>query len=206
MENTWLAHAKRLQALAATGLHYSRDPFDIERFEEIDDIARDMIARLADTPVERLSGLPEPQEGYATPKIDIRAAVIRNDRILLVREKRDGKWTMPGGFADIGLTASDCAVKETWEEATLPVRVLKLYELRHRAKQPGAPDYRDFYKFFFLCEADDATEPAPGPETSGAAFYLPDALPEMSLGRSGPQDVDRAFVHWRDRDRPTDWD
>lgn len=206
MENIWLGYAKRLQALAATGLHYSPEAYDRERFTEIDAIAREMIARLGDIPVELLRGLAEPHEGYATPKLDIRAAVFRDGQILLVREKSDSKWTMPGGFADIGLTAAEVAVKETWEEATLRVRARKLFCLRHRAKQPGAPDYRDFYKLFFLCDPLDRASPEPGPETSEASFFTPSRLPEMSEGRSNPEDVTRALRHLQTPDLPTDFD
>lgn len=206
MENIWLAHAKRLQAIAATGQHYSSDVFDIERFQEVDRIAREMIASLGQVPITQLAGLAEPHEGYATPKIDIRTAVFRDDRILLVREKADGKWTLPGGFADIGYTAAECAVKETWEEASLRVQVTKLYEVRHRAKQSGEQDYRDFYKFFFLCEPETGLAPAPGPETLAAGFFDPEELPEMSLGRSTPQDIARAIVHRNSPGMLTDWD
>ena len=206
MEDSWLAYAKRLQALATTGLHYDPRPYDRERFEEIDTIAREMISQLGRIPLQHLAGLPASHEGYATPKIDIRAAVFRDGRILLVREISDGKWTMPGGFADIGLTASEVAVKETMEEANLKVLARKLFCLRHRAKQAGAPDFRDFYKFFFLCEPIEQEDPAPGPETSGAAFFAPDDLPEMSIGRSNPEDVARALRHVREPDRPTDFD
>ncbi|SFD13781.1 NUDIX hydrolase [Tropicimonas isoalkanivorans] len=150
MEDIWLGYAKRLQAIAATGLHYCSDGFDAERFTEIDSIAREMMRRLGQVPISHLRGLAEPHEGYATPKVDIRAAVFRDGQILLVREKRDNRWTMPGGFADIGLTAAENAVKETREEANLQVRATKLYQVRHRAKQAGDPDHRDYYKFFFL--------------------------------------------------------
>ncbi|WP_068118066.1 NUDIX hydrolase [Tropicimonas marinistellae] len=206
MEDIWLGYAKRLQALAATGLHYSPDAFDQERFAEIDTISREMIARLGQVPIGHLKGLAEPHEGYATPKIDIRAAVFRDERILLVREKVDGKWTMPGGFADIGYTAGDVAVKETWEEATLRVRIAKLYEIRHRARQPGEPDHRDFYKLFFLCTPEDDAPPQPGPETTDARFFETDALPPMSVGRSNPRDVARAREHLNAPETPTDWD
>lgn len=206
MEDLWLAYAKRLQAIAATGLHYSENAFDLERFAEIDTIARAMIGQLGSVPVTALAGLAEPHEGYATPKVDIRAAVFRAGRILLVREKVDGRWTMPGGFADIGLTAAHCAVKETREEANLAVRVTKLYEIRHRARQPGQPDYRDFYKLFFLAEPEETAEPAPGPETLDAAFFDPADLPGMSEGRSNPADVARALRHHRAPGLPTEWD
>lgn len=206
MEDLWLAKAKRLQALAATGLHFDPHAFDRERYEEIDAIAREMIARLGDVPLERLVGLPDRQEGYATPKIDVRAAVLREGRILLVQERSDDKWTMPGGFADIGLSASENAVKETWEEACLRVRATKLSHVRHRAKQAGDPDYLDFYKFYFLCEADPAADPAPGPETWDAAFCDPASLPPLSTNRTTEADIAEAFVQAAEPARPTRFD
>ncbi|WP_116131297.1 NUDIX hydrolase [Tropicimonas sp. IMCC34043] len=206
MEDLWLGYAKRLQALAATGLHYGTNDFDLERFAEIDLIAREMMARLGQVPIAHLKGLAEPHEGYATPKIDVRAAVFRDGRVLLVREKVDGRWTMPGGFADIGLSAAQCAVKETREEANLTVRASKLYQVRHRARQKDEPDHRDFYKFFFLADPSDDTAPGPGPETLDAAFFDPADLPEMSMGRSTPDDVARALVHHHSPALPTDWD
>lgn len=205
MEDLWLSRAKRIQALAATGLHYVAEDYDRERYEEIDQIAREMISDLGTVPLDRLAGLPSRSEGYATPKIDVRAAVVRDGRILLVREKRDGRWTLPGGFADVGLSAAENAVKETWEEATLRVRATKLINVRHRAKQGDAPDYLDFYKFFFLCDGD-LSPPAPGAETDGADFFAADQLPEMSLGRSNPEDVVRALAHAADPHLPTEWD
>ncbi|RYH08322.1 NUDIX hydrolase [Tropicimonas sp. IMCC6043] len=206
MEDIWLGYAKRLQALAVTGLHYSPEEYDRERFAEIDSIARQMMARLGRVPLAHLTGLPEPCEGYATPKNDIRAAVIREGRILLVREKSDGRWTMPGGFADIGHSASEVAVKETREEAGLRVRADRLFCLRHRAKQPGDPDHRDFYKIFFLCTPLDDAAPAPGPETSGAEFFATEDIPEMSLGRSTPADIARALAHHADPTLPAEFD
>ena len=207
MENPWLAAAKRLQALAATGQHYTRDGFDRERYDEIDAIARDLLARLAGGPPARLAGLPHRDEGYATPKIDVRAAVIRDGRLLLVRERSDGRWTMPGGFADIGRTPAENAEKETWEEAGLRVRAVKLTHLRHRAKQTLEPDYLDFYKLYFLCvPLDPAAEPAPGPETSAAAFVDPADLPDLSTNRTRPEDIAEALAHAADPARATRFD
>lgn len=206
MEDHWLAQAKRLQALAATGLHYTREDYDRERYEEIDAIARDLIARLGGLPLERLAGLPARDEGYATPKIDVRAAVFRGGRILLVRERSDGFWTMPGGFADIGHSASENAVKETWEEASLRVRAVKLSHVRHRAKRAEDPDYLDFYKFYFLCDCLDGAEPAPGPETLDARFFDPGALPDLSRNRTRQEDVLECLAHLGDPGRRTAFD
>lgn len=206
MEDHWLSQAKRLQALAATGLHYTRDDFDRERYEEIDAIAKGLIARLGDVPIARLAGLPARDQGYATPKIDVRAAVFRAGRVLMVRERTDGRWTLPGGFADIGHSAAENAVKETWEEAGLQVRAQKLSHVRHRAKRADDPDYLDFYKFFFLCETLDAAEPAAGPEVFEARFVDPGDLPELSQGRTRAEDVAEALAHLGDPGRLTQFD
>jgi hypothetical protein len=159
MEDQWLAYAKRLQAIASTGLFYSKDAFDRDRFQEIADIANGMLAELGNVPVERIASLVSDfAKGYMTPKVDVRGALIEDDRILLVREKSDERWTLPGGFADVGRSAAENVVKEMHEEAGLVVAARSLYSIRHKAKQPDAPDARDFYKLFFLCERLDAQE------------------------------------------------
>jgi hypothetical protein len=103
MEDQWLKWAKRLQAIASTGLHFSKEDFDRERYREVATIAHSMLASLGNIPVERIEGLlSDFAKGYATPKIDVRGAVIDDEKVLLVREKSDGLWTLPGGFADVG--------------------------------------------------------------------------------------------------------
>jgi len=132
---------------------------------------------------------------YTDPdaSIDIRAAVIRNGGILLVRERSDGLWAMPGGFADIGSSPSENIEREVLEEAGLRVAAQTLYAVRHKARHPYPADPRDFYKLFFLCSPFDAATPIPGPETSEAAFFAPDALPDLSLTRNLEKDIHDAF-------------
>jgi ADP-ribose pyrophosphatase YjhB (NUDIX family) len=197
MENLWLTWAKRLQAIASTGLHFTRDEHDRERFCEVAEIADAMLAALGSVPIERIRGLVSDfAQGYATPKIDVRGAVIEDGRILLVRERSDGRWTLPGGFADVGLSAAQNVEKEILEEAGLAVAARRLYGLRHKAKRPYEPDARDFYKLFFLCERSgpNAALPQGGAETSDAGFFLPDALPELSLARVLESDIEAAFA------------
>lgn len=195
MENQWLAYAKRLQAIASTALHFCQNDFDRERFEEIAEIAHRMLADLADVPLERISDLiPDFALGYATPKVEVRGAVIENGKILLVREKSDGLWTMPGGYADIGLSASENVIKEVREEAGLDVTVQRLYSVRHKAKGLYTSDSRDFYKLYFLCErADMASEPMAGLETSEVGFFDPSDLPPLSRGRVIESDIVEAL-------------
>lgn len=196
METIWLAYAKRLQAVASTGLHFSKDPFDEERYREVADIANAMLAEIGRVPIERIAGLiSDFAKGYATPKVDVRGAVIEGDSVLLVRERSDGLWTLPGGFADVGRSAAQNIEKEILEEAGLRVSASHLYGVRHKAKRPYDPDARDFYKLFFLCERTDGTEPRAGPETSDARFFPRDRLPELSRGRVIEHDIEAAFAY-----------
>ena len=195
MENRWLAQAKRLQAIASTGLHYAKDEFDRERYRETADIATAMLADLGNVPLARIEGLvPEFARGYATPKVDVRGALIEEGRILLVQEKSDGRWALPGGFADVGRSAAENVAKEVEEEAGITVSVRDLYAVRHKAKGPYEPDARDFYKLFFLCDRENAAAPAAGSETSAAAFFPRFELPELSLARVTPHDIEAAFA------------
>ncbi|MEX0318627.1 MAG: NUDIX hydrolase N-terminal domain-containing protein [Ruegeria sp.] len=198
LEDTWLARAKRLLALAETGQHFTSDPFDRERYDEVAAMARAMLADLGRVPLARIDGLiSDHAAGYATPSLDVRGAVIRDGRILLVRERADGRWALPGGFADIGKSPAENAEKEIWEEAGLHVRARHLYALRHKARHPYPADARDFYKLFFLCEEVGTDLPRPGSETSEAAFFPEGALPDLSLGRVLHADIDAAFAAHR---------
>jgi ADP-ribose pyrophosphatase YjhB (NUDIX family) len=195
MEDQWLKWAKRLQAIASTGLHFSREDFDRERYREMATIANSMLASLGNIPVERIEGLlSDFAKGYATPKIDVRGAVIEDEKVLLVREKSDGLWTLPGGFADVGLSATENVIKEIREEAGIRVSVGGLYSVRHKAKQVYEPDIRDFYKMFFLCRRVDTEPPTPGTEIIEAAFFARNALPQLSRGRVIEGDIEAAFV------------
>ncbi len=194
MEDTWLARAKRLLALAETGQHFTKDPFDRERYDEIAGMARAMLADLGQVPLSRIEGLiGEHAAGYATPSLDIRGAVIRDKRILLVRERSDDKWAMPGGFADIGFSPAENIEREVCEEAGLHVWARHLYALRHKARHPYPADARDFYKIFFLCDEIEATRPVAGAETTDVAFFAADDLPELSRTRTIQSDILTAF-------------
>jgi len=195
MEDQWLKWAKRLQAIASTGLHFSKDDFDRERYREVATIAHSMLASLGNIPIERIEGLlSDFAKGYATPKIDVRGAVIENAKVLLVREKSDGLWTLPGGFADVGLSATENVIKEIREETGIRVSVTALYSVRHKAKQIYEPDIRDFYKMFFLCRRVDAVPPKPGCEILDAAFFARNSLPQLSKGRVIERDIEAAFA------------
>jgi ADP-ribose pyrophosphatase YjhB (NUDIX family) len=195
MEDRWLTWAKRLEGLAAAGAHFTRDEYDRERYREIGAIAREMLSALVDTPVDRVASLlSEGARGYPTPKIDVRGAVFSEMGILLVREGGKNLWSLPGGFADIGLSPSENIVKEVLEEAQLQVRATALYALRHKAKHGYAPDVRDFYKLFFLCEPTAEAHARAGPEIDEVGFFPLDRLPPLSTGRVIEDDIAAAFA------------
>ncbi len=203
----WLERARRLQAIASTGLHFGEADYDKERYAEVGEIAASMLSDLASVPVERIAQLmPDYGEGYATPKIDVRGAVFRGDDILLVQERMDELWTLPGGYADVGLSAGANTEKEILEEANLNVRSRMLFAVRHKSRHPYKPDIRDFYKFFFICEQMDDADPEPGHETMAAQFFSRNELPPLSEGRVIVEDIDLAFAYRDDPGRPTFFD
>ena len=190
MEPTWLAMAKRLQALAETGLQFSSDQYDRERYQEIASIALEMMAQLGNVPIEPIKNLLSTGEvGYVTPKVEVRGAIIQDDKILLVQEKEDGLWALPGGYADVGLSPAENVEKEVLEEAGIAVKARYLYAVRHKAKGPYPPDVRDFYKLHFICHPTDQTLPQPGAETTAAQYFPFDQLPELAIAKVLEDDI-----------------
>ncbi len=161
----WLAWARRLQALSQTGLHFCQDKFDLQRYDEVRIIAAEMLSAGAAFPDStHLADLFSQQAGYATPKVDVRAACFRDARILLVRELDDGCWTLPGGWADIGEAPSVAAAREVREESGYEVRITKLAALYDRDLHGHPPFAFHSYKFLFLGEViGGAATPASKP-------------------------------------------
>jgi ADP-ribose pyrophosphatase YjhB (NUDIX family) len=202
----WLTWARRLQAIAQTGLAYPKDPFDVERFHQVSEVAAEMMAVHAGADVGDVRELFAMQAGHATPKVDVRGVVFRDDGILLVRELADGgRWTLPGGWADPGESPSDATVREVWEETGYQTRAVKLLALLDRNKHPHPSSAFDTYKLFFLCELVGGAA-ADSVETAGAAFFREDELPELSLARVLPEQLQRFFAHHRHPEWPTDFD
>ena len=196
MESSWLTYAKRIQSIADTGMTFATDDFDKERYQELADIGNKMLADLGNVPIERIENLlGDLGKGYATPKVDVRGAVINRNKILLVQEKSDGLWALPGGYADSGLSASQNVKKEISEEAQIDVTVTSLYAIKHKAQHDYAPDVREFYKIFFLCKQnDEQLVPTPGMEVSDADFFSLSTLPPLSTGRVNLNDIENAFA------------
>lgn len=201
----WLLWARELQALAQTGLAFSKDAYDLERYQRIRALAAEMYARGSDTPIERIRSLFAQDSGYATPKVDVRGAVFRDESILLVQEATDGGWTLPGGWADVNQSPREGVEREIREESGYEARAIKLagvYDFRRQGNPNPLPN--SIYKIFFVCELTGG-EARTSFETSAVDFFLPDRLPSLSLGRTNPAQIARMFAHWRDPALPADF-
>lgn len=205
MSLQWLEWAQQLQAIAQNGLTFADDPFDRERYEAIRSIAAAIMAGHTDLDVNQARGLFADAEGYMTPKVDVRGAVFRDEKILLVRERLDGLWTLPGGWADVGDTPSGAVEREIFEESGYRARAVKLLAAWDRRSHPHPPIPFHAYKLFFLCELVGG-QPAESLETSGVGFFERDALPPLSLARVTPAQIARLFEHYAHPDWPTDFD
>lgn len=210
-EPAWLTLARELRAMAQTGLTYARDGYDIERYKRLGEIADDLLGEgFVIDPKILTAGQPR-QVGYATPQVDVRGAIFRDrldgaGEVLLVREKTDGKWALPGGWADVNLSPAQNVVKEIEEEAGITARVLRLAACYDRRRHPyDPPEPRHCYKLHFVCEwlAGDLK---PGDETLAAAFFSLDALPTLSTGRVIEPHIRQAYAHYRDPGLPVAFD
>ena len=202
----WLELARRFQALGQTGLAYCTDPYDRERYEEIGRLAAEMMtwgAGLSNTVA--IENLFQTEVGYATPKVDVRAAVFNKDRILLVQERKDGLWTLPGGWADVGDAPSASTIREVKEESGYDVVVKKLASLYDRDRHGHTPMPYHIYKIFFICELCGGS-PTQTLETSGVDFFEENDLPPLSLSRVTQSQIRHMFGHYRHPEWPTSFD
>jgi ADP-ribose pyrophosphatase YjhB (NUDIX family) len=202
----WLTWTKRLQAIAQTGLTFTRDHYDQERYEELREIAAEMMTAGSGMPdSEKILDLFTTESGYATPKIEVRGAVVVENQILLVREREDGRWTIPGGWADVGDSPSDMVAREVKEETGYEVKPLKLAALFDRNKHPHTPQATHAYKLFFLCKLIGG-EAHPSFETPEIAFFPRNALPKLSAPRITLYQIEHMFDHAEHPEWPTTFD
>ena len=204
-EPQWLRWARELQALAQTGSHFATSDYDRDRYNRISEIAAEIFARQGDKEGSEILTIFSADSGYATPKVDVRVATFRDNRILLVRELEDGHWTLPGGWADVGEPPSVAAAREVREESGYEVHITKLAALFDRNLH-GHPAYSfHAYKFFFLGELRGGSA-QDSHETADAEFFAEDARPPLSLSRVTPGQVAHMFEHFRQPTLPTSFD
>jgi ADP-ribose pyrophosphatase YjhB (NUDIX family) len=201
----WLRWADSLQTIASAGLTYSRDPFDRDRFEQIRAVAAEILASYTDLALPEAQARLRADAGYVTPKVDVRAAVFDGDRVLLVQEVSDRCWSLPGGWADIGDSPAEVAVREVREEAGLEVRVARLLAVLDKRKHPHPVQLSYVYKLFFLCEVTGGSLQTSA-ETPQVGWFERAALPPISLDRVLPAQIERLFQLRDDPALPVDFD
>ncbi|MGO8677358.1 MAG: NUDIX hydrolase [Limisphaerales bacterium] len=202
----WLNWAMRLQAVAQNGLTYAANDYDTERYNAIRQIAAEMLAAGSGAEVSAVSGLLSHETGYATPKVDVRGVVFREEKLLLVRERAEGRWSLPGGWADVGESPAECIVREIREESGLEARAVKLLAALDRSKHPHDPPFAfHVYKLFFLCHILGG-EPKASPETDAVGFFGEAEIPTLSTTRVTPRQIQRCFEHFRNPSLAADFD
>jgi ADP-ribose pyrophosphatase YjhB (NUDIX family) len=201
----FLEWAREIQALAQTGYHYAQDEYQRDRCRRLMEIAAEMISENAGIDFDVLERAFSAQIGYATPKIDVRAAAFRDRKLLLVRERLDGAWTMPGGWADVGDLPSKAAEREAWEEAGFHVQARKVVGV-YDANRVSPLEVFHAFKIVFLCDILDG-EARPSIETSEVAFFAQNEIPvSFSGGRTTARHVSDAFAALEDPGWPTVFD
>ena len=205
MDPDWLRWVKRLQAIAQDGLTYAREGYDLGRYEQVREIAAEILAAHSAGALQDARALLELETGPATPKVDARAAVFRGGEILLIKEPDNSGWSIPGGWADVGETASESAVREVREESGYLVRAMRLISAYDRDRHGHTPLPYHVYRLVFLCEVLERT-PARAVEAEGVGFFGEDELPALSLSRVTPAQIRRFFEHHRRPDLPADFD
>lgn len=195
----WLEWAVELQALAQAGLEYSRDKYDLERYARIRDIAADMVARQTDVPLSKIKELFCGESGYQTPKLDTRAAIFQDEKILLVQES-DGRWSLPGGWVDVNISVKENAIKEVKEEAGLDVTVDLVIALQDRNRHNQPVSAYGICKVFVLCSVLGGSF-QPNLETLDSRYFPLDQLPELSTEKTTEEQIRMCFEascseHW----------
>ncbi|HEV8652982.1 MAG TPA: NUDIX hydrolase [Actinomycetes bacterium] len=208
-EPQWLAWAKRIQAIAQAGITYTHNPYDLDRYRTLQALSVEIVARHVDAgsreDLVRLGELFAADSGYPTPKVDVRAFVERDGEVLLVRERADGRWSLPGGWADVGSSPAEMAVREVAEESGYQVRATRLLAVWERARHNPTPSLSSVYKLAIACEITGG-RPEAGYETLGVGWFGVDDLPELSLGRITAEQIRRLAVLAANPELPPDLD
>lgn len=204
-EPQWVVWARQLRAIAQTGLAFGESEYDLDRYRQIEAIAADIFARHSAADHEQIRDFFARDEGYATPQVDVRGAVFRDDRILLVRERLDGLWTLPGGYADVNDSPSHSIEREIEEESGLQAKATKLAMVFDKRLHGHPPSPRHTYKLFFICQ-ELGGDLQTSFETTGVDFFRLDALPELSTHRITAEQISRLWTHLNQPGLPTDFD
>jgi ADP-ribose pyrophosphatase YjhB (NUDIX family) len=201
----WLDMAKRMQALAQSGLEYSDNKYDRDRYQQMRQLSLEIMHDFTELRMDKLVGAFASEQGYQTPKVDVRGVVFRGDQILMVRETIDGNWSLPGGWADVGLTPSEVAIKEVFEESGLEVVPERLLAVLDKKRHNHPPDMFHIYKIFILCR-ETGGELKGGMETSETGFFGPDKFPPLSVPRITAEQISLMYEYKIDPLKPASFD
>lgn len=202
-----LATARELAAIAQTGSHFTQDSYDQERYRRLGEIAAELLASCSDVPTDTVYAWAREEFGYATPKVDVRAFIMDAERVFLIREDADeGRWTLPGGWADVNESPSESIIREVEEETGYTVRPLQLLAVFDRERQGHSPPFPfHVYKMFFHCEITGGIAKKTA-ESSESAFFAEDRLPVLSLSRVLPDQIHGFFQAIRAANAQTVYD
>jgi ADP-ribose pyrophosphatase YjhB (NUDIX family) len=200
----WMDWAREIFSLSQSGIAYSGNPYDIERYKRLQEITAEIIASESEISAEYVLDSFSMQAGYITPKVDVRGAVMRDGKILLIQERADGNWAMPGGWADLGNSPASVAEREVWEESGFRVKAEKVVAVID-ANRIEPMEFYHAYKIIFLCRLLEG-EPRTSYETLAVDFFDPDYLPPLSSYRTSEGMLQEVFAHVADPSRPTAFD
>lgn len=201
----WLGWISKLQAIAQNGLNYTKDPFDKERFTTILEISAEIAANHSRIEHQKILEWFSIEMGYATPKLDARGAVFENNKVLLVKERSDNLWTLPGGWVEVNESPSEAIGREVFEESGYEVSVIKLIGLYDTNKHERQSQWPHVYKCFFLCDLIGGS-PKINLEICDIDFFAENELPELSTRRTNKTQILRCFEHFRDSSLSADFD
>jgi len=195
----WLTIAKKINSIAQAGLTFTKDEFDKERYLELQQLSIEIINNITDIDTQKLDFVFNRDIGYQTPKVGVRAVVFREDKILMVKERMDDKWCLPGGYADTGMTPSEIVMNEVKEESGYEVKPIRILGLIDYNKHQSKPFPFDLYQLFMECEITGG-EAKIGIETSDVGFFSIDNLPELSVRRVTKEQIIKMFELYRNKE------
>jgi ADP-ribose pyrophosphatase YjhB (NUDIX family) len=200
--------AVKLAAIAQDGLVFATDDYDTDRYQQVSRLAAELMSAVSGRGADELAIEIGRDSGYATPKVDVRGAIFDDgERVLLMRERTDGKWSLPGGWADPGDAPSHAATREILEETGYHSETVKLIACWDRELQGNPPPLPvHVYKLFFLCRRSGAVQAPATLETLDVGWFGLGELPPLSLGRVNRRQLERALAHHRDPSLPTEFD
>lgn len=201
----WLEVAKRLQSIAQAGLTFTDGQYDYERYEQLRAISVEIMEKFTGAETETIRNLFASETGYQTPKVDVRGVVFRDNQLLMVREYADGRWALPGGWCEVGLTPKENVEKEVHEESGLQVTAKRILAIFDKKCHPHPPDIYHAYKIFILCKETGGAV-STGIETMDVGFFGKDAMPELSKDRNTHNQVMEMFSYHDNPAKPMIFD